>query len=231
MALDPISICNQALGECGAAPITDFEEQGTIPEWCVRLYGPTLEYLLDRHEWKFARVRRVLAQTANDRPGEWSFAYARPEGCVQELRVIPQYSGDGEPVPLLLGQIYAPWVAQLVPVSPLYHFLVVGETIYSNIEAAQLEYVSASANEQTFRPLFIRALVLELASRLVMPIKQDRQRQGDLVKAAEVALDRAIADEINRDDESSSYGEFLNSTELARSGGFPVFGWPHPVGR
>lgn len=229
MAVNKIALCNQALAEVPHGHIDDFEEQATAAEWCARLYPSTLAYCLDRHDWKFARARKVLAQTTNDREGEWAYAYAVPEECIQELRVLPPTEADWYSVPLLAGQLLAPWpsLALLAPLMARYY--VSAGKIYSNTANALLEFIAAAPNEQTFRPLFERAFVLELASRLVMPLKGDggRQRQGDLVKAAEVAMDRAMADDINRDDELSSYGIFMNETELARGGAnVGLIGWP-----
>ncbi len=223
MALDKIAICNQALGECPAPAIVSFDEVSTEAEWAARLYSPTLAYLLDRHDWKFPRERVVLAPVANDRAGEWGFAYAIPEECVSELRVMPTYALESVDVPLLAGQILSPLWAALAPIG--YRYLVAGDRIYTNIEAATLEYIRGDASEQALRPLFTRAFVAELASRLVMPVLKDRQRQGDLIKMAEVALDRAIADERMRDPSEARYGDFVSDMEVARSGGIPGVGW------
>jgi hypothetical protein len=230
VALDKISICNLALGQLPADVIADFEEQSTQAEWCARLYPVTLAYILDRHEWKHPRKRAALAAVENDRPGEWTHAYALPSDCVQELRLIATLDPSVYEAPLLVGQALAPWLVTSLSVPPIWRFLISGTTLYANLEAAVLEYIADSVGEQAFRPMFIRALVDELASRLVMPVKQDRQRQGDLIKMAEVSLDRAIADDINRDESASTYGVFTNETELARGGASPL-AWSSPFAR
>lgn len=230
MAVDKIAICNQALAELPEDAISDFADRATSAEWCARLYPTTLAYCIARHDWKLSRVRVALAQITNDRANEWGFAYAIPEDCVTELRVIP--TATDEEAPVLFGMVLAPWIMGQVPVPALYRFYVSGTTIYSNIEAATLEYITGDANAANFRPLFERALVLELASRLVMPVKKDRARQGDIIKMAEAAMSRAMADDMNRDDSNSEYGVFTNSTELARagwSGTMAGFGAPYPL--
>jgi hypothetical protein len=232
VAIDKIGLCNMALGQVPAPAITSFEEKSVEAEWSARLYSPTLAYMLDRHDWKFPIARIVLAVVDNDRSGEWSFAYAIPEECVTELRIIPPYDDSGVSIPLLAGQALSPWFVTALSVPAIYRYLVAGSKLYSNIENATLEYITGDLNESVFRPLFIDAFVKQLASVLVMPVKQDRARQGDLIKMAELAIDRAICDEINRDDAQSTYGEFVNDTELARSGVSLPFGtafWP--IGR
>jgi len=74
-----------------------------------------------------------------------------------------------------------------------------------------------------FPAMFARALALELASRLVMPLINKRERQGDLIKRAEVARDRAISDSRNRDPTESRYDQFDNELQRARDGSY---GWP-----
>jgi len=232
VAVDKIGLCNMALGQLPTTAITDFDERSPEAEWCGRLYSPTLAYMLDRHDWKFPITRLVMAQVTNDRPGEWAFAYAIPEECVTELRVIPQYDDTGDSIPLLAGQVLSTWYLTALSIPAIYRYLVAGSKLYSNIENATLEFITGAPSESVFRPLFIDAFVKQLASQLVMPIKKDRARQGDLIKMAELAIDRAICDEINRDDAQSTYGEFINDTELARSGALMPFGTAYwPVGR
>jgi hypothetical protein len=225
MALDRIAICNDALAEVPADFISDFDEESVEAEWCARLYGPALAYLLEQHDWKFPVTRAALAPIANDRSGEWAYAYALPVNVASELRVFPDYTANIASVPLLAGQRLAPTVAYYFPASVMaYSYLLSGSTLYTNVQAAVLEYIADNPSEAVFSAMFTRALSTELASRLVMPIKKDRTRQGDLIKMAELARDRAIADERNKDPSESRYDIFENETQLARDGVYPGWG-------
>lgn len=217
--MDVVSLCNEALAEVPADAISTLEETSLEAEWCARLYAPTLQTLFERHDWKFPNQRLALAEIDNDRPVEWLHAYERPTNCWAELRVFPASEVTGE-VSYFQGQQLSPTVAYYWPPQVLpYRYLISGNTIYTNVEDAILEFVG-DASEGFFPALFRRAFVLELATRLVMPIKKDRQRQGDLYKAAANALDIAMADSINRDNSQSTYGDFVNESEIARGGGY-----------
>lgn len=227
MALDKIGICNEALAEVPADPIADFDEESLEAEWAGRRYGPALAFLLEQHDWKFPITRGALAAIDNDRPGEWAYAYALPSNCASELRLFPAYQNPSlAQLPLLAGQRLAPTYAYYFPVDILaYSYLIAGRTVYTNVQEAVLEYVRDDPSEATFSAMFTRALSLELASRLVMPIKKDPKRQGDLIKMAEVARDRAIADSRNRDPSESRYDIFQNESQLAREGAWPGWGY------
>lgn len=227
MALDKIGICNEALAELPADAISDFDEESLEAEWAGRRYAPALAYLLEQHDWKFPVERVPLAVVDNDRPGEWTYAYALPENCAAELRIFPAYNASIlSTLPLLAGQRLAPTHAYYFPQNILmYSYLLAGRTLYTNVQEAVLEYIREDPSEAVFSAMFARALSLELASRLVMPIKKDRTRQGDLIKMAELARDRAIADSRNRDPSESRYDLWQNESQAAREGAWPGWGY------
>lgn len=218
--LDKIAIANEALAEVPADAISDFDEKSLEAEWAARRYGPALGFLLEQHDWKFPVVRKTLAVVENDRPSEWLYAYRVPDNCAAELRLV---SADAlalpASVPLLAGQRLGPTLAYNFPLHWLaYQYLLAGTIIYSNLEDAVLEYIASDPSEALFSAMFTRAFSLELACRLVMPIKKDSKRQRELITMAEVARDRAICDAINRDPTERSYGHFESEDALAREG-------------
>lgn len=228
MALDRIAICNEALAEVPADFISDFDEESLEAEWCARRYGPALGYLLEQHDWKFPVTRAILAPIDNDRDAEWGYAYALPVNVASELRVFPSYATSIVNIPLLAGQRLAPTIAYYFPANiAAYSYLLAGSVLYTNVQEAVLEYIADDPSEATFSAMFTRALSLELASRLVMPIKKDSKRQGELIKMAELARDRAIADARNRDPSESRYDIFENETQLGRDGLYGGWGFGH----
>lgn len=220
MALDRISICNEALAELPADFINDFDEESLEAEWCARLYPSALAYLLEMHDWKFPVTRSALAPITNDRAGEWAFAYRIPGNVASELRVFPSYESPSLAVlPLLAGQRLGPTVAYFFPANIMaYSYLLSGDTLYTNVQEAVLEFIRNDVSESLFPAMFTRALSLELASRVVMPILKKSLRQRELIAMAGVARDRAIADSRNSDPMESRYDIFENETQLAREG-------------
>lgn len=220
MALDRIAICNEALAELPADFINDFDEVSLPAEWCARLYPSALAYLLEMHDWKFPLARVALAQIDNDRSGEWAYAYQIPSNSASELRVFPAYQNPSlAQLPLLAGQRLGPTAAFFFSGDIMaYSYMLAGNTLYTNVNEAVLEFIRDDVPESMFPAMFTRALSLELASRLVMPILKKSLRQRELIALAGIARDRAIADSRNRDPSESRYDIFENETQLGREG-------------
>ncbi|MEG7747584.1 hypothetical protein U2065_14685, partial [Listeria monocytogenes] len=65
-------------------------------------------------------------------------------------------------------------------------------------------------------PLVRRAFALELAARIAYPIKKDLKLQETLIRKAEVAKSRAIADEENKSPRMAP--RYISEAEFARMG-------------
>jgi hypothetical protein len=216
MALDTLQIKNMALDEVPEARI-EAEDEASIPaETVASVYQPALELLLEDYDWDFAIRRQVLAMVANDRGNEWVYSYRLP-GDMARPRFLLPFGGN---------EIAIAGSLPVYPVAGVYRgfegrwpFIVGTDTVYTNREFAVFEYVANNPSPSTFTAKFARALAVEIASRIVMPLKKDRQRQGDLIKMAEVARERAKADAMNRDHESTR--DFIPESQLVRSGVAP----------
>lgn len=203
-----ISICNAALAEIAADSIAALDEESVSARECNRSFDTVVADTLDRSDWGF-RIRRVdAALVINDRTPDWNFAYAKPAGTSRILRVLPQpdttypeWGRYSRPLWDMLGAI---------------PFIEVAGTVYANVENAILEYSATAIEISAFPSLFRRAVETELAARIVMPIKKDRALHGDMIKTAEVALQRAIADD--RDRYPVQAVEYVSQVELARAG-------------
>lgn len=203
MGRSTTDICNEALGEVPSSLITSMDDSSLGARHCQRLYPKVIEDLCEIHDWDFMIVRAALAQITNDRP-EWQFAYALPIDMGSPRKLIPNY-GD-------IRHRQSP--ARYDQIQDAIAFRIANNRLYTNLEAATLEYTTNDIDPARFTSLFSRAAAMELASRLVMPILGDRQRQGDLIKEAELAKGRAIADDINRN--RSTDLDFVSEAAMAR---------------
>src|SRR5690606_24160166 len=88
--------------------------------------------------------------------------------------------------------------------------------LYTHTENAVLDYTSHAPSEADFSALFTRAVALELASRIVMPLLKRPDRQREILQLAEIARERAKAEDMNRDRESPL--DFIPEFQLARMG-------------
>lgn len=214
MALSRLQIKNMALAELPADRIEAEDEVSLEAETCAEHYQPALELLLEDHDWDFAIRRATLATVTNDRANEWTYAYALPGDMASPRRLLPFGAGDiASTVP---G--YSP-VGRLRGFEAITPFVISNGVLFADRESAVFEYVTNEPAEATFTAKFARALAEELAARIVMPIKKDTKRKGELIRQAEVSRERAKADDMNRDRESIR--DFVPESQLARMGVIP----------
>lgn len=205
-----LDIWNDALGELPSAPVTTDDEATLERRECERVYVPCIKELLETHDWGFANRRVALAKVTNTRNGEWIYAYAAPADMGTAIRILPGW---------LFERDVPAEVADLYDRHPQVPYRLEAGIIYTNEDEARLEYGLSMVSEADMPAMFARALALEMASRLAMPIKKDRVLKGDLIKQAEAAKDRARADDENR--HPRTMPAFISEAELARSG-YPI---------
>lgn len=210
MALSKLQIWNMALAELPEQRIDSLDDVNLASDFLSDQYQPAIEFLLEDHSYDFATRREPLAQVANDRPNEWRFAYRLPRDLARPLHLLPYSGSEASAVP-----VYS-WIGRARGLEARTPFRIGGGNLYSDIEGAVLEYATNTVAENQFTAKFARALALELAARVVMPIKKDTKRQGELIRMAEVARERAKADDMNRDRESTR--DFIPEFMLARMG-------------
>ena len=220
-----LSICNGALDELPAGTIQSIDDpDDTGARACKRRYDAVLEDLLVEHTYD-ASIRRVaLAVTTNDRPGEWAFCYQEPNAARTILRILPNFTAAyaGAVYTLLAGQRSWSGVGYYPDNLGALYRRADGK-IYTNVEGAICEYVSSEIELSLFSPLFARAFELELAARICIPVLKDRGRWKELVAAAEVARQRAIAHD--RNNSPQRYDGFMSEEAQARDGWAPSSGW------
>ena len=216
MAADQLDISNRAIGRIAAKPIASIDEDSLEARECRRFYPSVISSMLEGpQEWSWATQRVLLAEVVNDRTAEWAFAYQYPSNCASPIRVIPDLAALGFSVPLPLpGEPYAEiWPSSAFPdvEAP---YIVDANVIYTNEQNATLEYVVNDIANLPVSSLVIKAIVRELAAEIAIPVKKDSALRKDILAEAEVAWERAIADDRNR--QPQSYGDYTSETILAR---------------
>lgn len=216
-ALSQLEVCNLALARLPAQEIASIDEASLEARECRRFYPQVVSDMLEgAHDWSFGNKRTVLAQVANDRPSEWSYAYALPVDLGGPIRVIPDFDSLGLSIPIPLpGDPYAEmWASQLASIAVDYE--IQGEFLYTNASSATLDYTINDIAGVRVSQLAITAIATDLAARLAVPIKQDAARENALLGQAEIAWQRAIADDNNRQPES--YGGYTPESIAVRHG-------------
>lgn len=217
--MDSLDVKNRALAKLPASAIADEDEDSLEARETRRYYPAAVSSLLEGpYEWSWAKQRVTLAEAGtNDRPNEWLYAYTLPSTAASVVRVLPDLDALGIQVPVPLpGDPYAEaWAySQLEGVETPY--VLDGEIIYSNEQNAILEFIVNDIANLRVSKLVENALVDDLAAKICVPIKKDSQREQQLKADAEISLQRAIADDHNR--QPDNYGCYVPETIAARHG-------------
>lgn len=199
MSRSVVQICNEAISDLPAHPITDINDTGsTEAQECSRHLPGVVSDLIGLHDWHFVRRRIALALVTNDRDGEWGYAYALPDEFVSPIRLVRDYSGSSVPGVVVTPILYWPNVDLALPVID---YELANGVFYTNLEGAILEYSVDALEPNKWGPLFAQAVIRTLASRIYRPIlgeKADTQEWLVKQSAAQRAVNEAIADDLNR---------------------------------
>jgi hypothetical protein len=216
-----LGISNQALDLIKGKRIQSIGENSLEARTCATHYPQVLSLALEGpvgsdHVFSFANRRVVLAETTNEREFEWVYAYAVPDDMGSAIRLIPNLEsfGVGIPVPLA-GEPYSEvWASAVSAIEADY--IIENGVIYANVETATLEYGIKEIDEASLPASVVEAMTSDLASRLAVPIKNDRKLRRELMEEADLLWQRAIADDKNRQPQRS--GGYLSETTAARAG-------------
>lgn len=215
--LTDVALCSRALSMLPEEPIASMDVGGLVGRTCRIWYKPTVAWLLEQHHWNLATKRVTLAEITNTRSTEWRYAYARPTDLAF-IKGLAPLSGDAG-----IGYYHA-----LRSLLQPKQFAVVGNTIFANIQAGAVDYVSYDVTEAEFDETFANVIALSLASRFAQPITKKAKLAADLKKEASDALILAMTH--NANEEQPTYGDAPTETELTRGAiggiGFYDSGWP-----
>jgi hypothetical protein len=210
-----LQISNKAIARLPAKEIASIDENSLEARECRRFYPDAVGDLLAANDWSFANQRVILAPLETDRPAEWVYAYAVPSNLGGAIRVIPDWDTLGLSIPVPFpGDPYAEfWASELAKYSAPYE--IQGSTLFTNAANATLDFTISDVAGVNVSQLFITALSLELAFRIAPGVNKP-DREQPLFSMAELAKDRAIADDRNRQPEE--YGGYLPESIAARHG-------------
>lgn len=192
-------ICNEAISDLPAHPITDINDvASTEAQECARHLPGVVSDLVDYHDFDFVERRIALAAVANARAGEWGYAYAVPDSFVSPVRLVRNYSSSSIPGVIVTPMLYWGDVSGSLPTID---YDLADGVLFTNLDDAILEYSTDALEPNKWPPLFAQAVIRTLAARIYRPILGEKADTREwLVKqqAAQRALDEAVADDLNR---------------------------------
>lgn len=154
----PEDICNVALVRVGyKRRIGSLYEGSFASKICLDVYGQTRDALLRLTDWDFSEqiAAGVISGTA---PFPWSFQYAYPANCLRVRGIFGlNYVADpNDPLPVN-WQTGNATIAS-VPV----------QVIWADFASATIVFTAQVTNPLTWEPLFVEALIDNLAQRVAL---------------------------------------------------------------
>lgn len=170
-----VEICNMALSEVGSGPIVSLNDATTEAEQCRIHYSTARDKVLGEREWTFAVTRRELAKSATDPAYGHPNQFQLPSDCIRVLQC--HSSSDVEP--------------QSAPNST--DWSKEGPFVISDSDGIWCRYLRRVEDPNEFSAGFISALSFYLASRLAIPLQQNRGLRTELLQIYELELRKAAA--------------------------------------
>jgi hypothetical protein len=191
-----------ALSRISAKRITDYNDPSETDKgaiYCRLHYEQTAKALMRSHLWRFARDRVQLSQDTIDPAFQWTYAYHLPADFLRHLLIY-----DGSDLPQ--GRTYVSYELE-------------GKRLLIDESDVYMKYIKWVESPAEWDSLFIEVMVLQLASKLCIPLSGggkegmalkaeiDVELYGDRRRTARRglmprvrALDRQEAEHIGRDE-------------------------------
>ena len=231
MARSITDICNEAIGDLPAHPITGLDDTRKEGRECSRYISGCVSELIADHDWDFVERRVSLAEVTNDREGEWLRAFALPSEIVSPIRLIPDYSATAN-LAVSTGQTTEQVAGPVVATPILYYrgtrlatepieYELANGILYTDLPTPILEYSTDALEPAKWSPLFAQAVIALLASRIYRPVLGEKADTAELREKrnyAEYAKRMAVADDLNRHPRRRK--EFVSDGDVARQGDY-----------
>ncbi len=183
MAISNTKIANLALVEIGAKVIETLTDQSETARVMNVLFDQTRDELLEGYQWNFAMERQLLVSKTitTAQALEYTTAFQLPTDpyC---LRVTEMINSEED------------WKVE-------------GRTLLTHNSTVTAKYIKRVEDPVQFTPSFITALYVLLASKAVLPLKQDPKAKIALFQIHQEMLNKAKAN----DGQEGTAEDFISS--------------------
>ena len=145
-------ICSTALVELGEDTISSFTANTPPSKICGQVYPEYIKYLLSIYAWKFSKKKVQLARLTTAPINEWSYAYQMPSDMLMMHGLFNSSS---------------------VGILPQTNYEIFQDQIFTNETTVYIDY-QFQPDESNFPPFFTQFAIVAIASKLAMPITDDR---------------------------------------------------------
>ena len=162
-----IEICNHALLKIGADTIASLDinqntDEGVVysAKLCNTFFNQALEEVLRTHKWNSAMKRTQLARLSEAPAFKFKYQYQLPIDCIRIINLYDTTDANNS---------RTEWVVE-------------GNVILCDYEAAYLSYVSKVEDVNTLDAFLTQAVVQNLAIKLSVPMQLDTAMQNNLIQ-------------------------------------------------
>lgn len=212
MATTETNICNlalAALGDEATVVSIDPPEGSAQADHCARWYPSARDTVLEAHDWKFAS-RRALGAALTSPTSTWSYAYAKPNGALRVVAVLPPGATSDFDEGLTKNE--QPFDLETLEDGT--------EVIVTNQPDAVIRFTAAAVDPGKFPPLVVQAIVHLLASYLAGPVlkgETGRAESRAQLQLYDAWLRKAQASDMNQGRRDEQHV----AQQLAARGGVP----------
>ena len=158
-----VDICNMALNEVGENSIMDLSEDSKAGRLCNQFYALTRDMVLRSHPWNFAIKRVELAQLTSTPGFEYNYEFQLPADCLKVQKTDDEFD----------------------------IFKIEGRKLLSNNAIVKVMYISRVEDTAQFDSLFVEALYLMIASKIVFNLSDNNGLSQVLFAKAESKIRHA----------------------------------------
>ena len=145
-------ICSSALVELGEDTINSFTANTAPSKICGQIYPEYIKYLLSIHNWKFTKKKVQLARLVDAPLNQYKYAFQLPADM------------------LILRAVYD---TNDTSITPLQDYQIFEGQLLTDHTTIYIDY-QFQPDESEFPPYFTEFVIKAMASKLGMPITDDR---------------------------------------------------------
>lgn len=197
-----VTLCNRALDRVGSDHISSLTEDSEAARLVNQNWPDVRDTVLNEHEWAFATVIQSLAVSSDTNDTPYTYRYQLPV----------------DPHPLY----YITLVDTNGYEEPDYEYRIMGDALYTDLQYAQMKYVSRSTDPTNYPHLVKEAMIYLLASRIAWRLTQ----RPDLEQSLEQKYTGYLLEAIAKDAQSSRNYEEASASwvDYERGGQSYTFG-------
>ena len=152
MALTKTNICNQALGRIGSPHVMDINDTDSkSARVCNETFELAVREVARAGDFNCLKKRLELARLTLAPAFEWAYQFQLPAGFISLVEL------NGIKVTGLLGD---EWEIE-------------ADKLLTDADVARVRYIGYDEATHQWDPLFVNAVVVLLASKIALPIRQD----------------------------------------------------------